>query len=209
MWLTALVHPGGYYVEPARAYWPKRHLRERCSPTYAVAPLLECRSQLLQSSLRLEHSWAVTEEEYYTSERFIHDELVRRAEDTLYSLYDTWRQQKSIQPFLLCWPAGPVTANNGASISGPCVLELPPEGRDQWHNLILGSVRATGAYALLLVEQKESHIQVTLESQHGAHCWKMQIVQRGVDRILKQPTPTVNEEHVGVLWSPQLPNRPA
>jgi len=138
--------------------------------------------------------------DYYTSERFIHDELARRAEKGLSGLYKTWKTHRKIEPFLITWPADDKEASSGGKISGPCVLDLPTDNRDIWHDLMLGAIQATNAYAILVTEQRESDVRVVFESRHGALCWTIPIIRSGDVDVLKRPIVSTDGEHIGLLW---------
>jgi hypothetical protein len=138
--------------------------------------------------------------DYYTSERFIHDELARRAEKGLSGLYETWKTNRKIEPFIITWPADDKKARSGGKISGPCVLELPADNKDIWHDLMLGAIQTTSAYAILVAEQRESDVRVIFESRHGALCWTIPIVRSGDVDVLKRPVVSTDGEHIGLLW---------
>jgi hypothetical protein len=133
------------------------------------------------------------------SERFIHDELARRAEEGLPALYRTWKKHKKITPFVIAWPSDTVYTEKGTPIDGPCVLELPPE-KDKWQGLLAEVARVVGAYGILRVAQGESDVQAIFETRHGAKCWTMPIVRSGDVNILKEPVVTEDQECLGLLW---------
>jgi hypothetical protein len=133
------------------------------------------------------------------SERFIHDELARRAEEGLPALYRVWKKHKKITPFAIAWPSDTVYTEKGTPIDGPCVLELPPD-RSKWQGLLAEVARVVGAYGILHVSQREEDVQAIFETRHGAKCWTMPIVRSGDVNILKEPIVTEDQENLGLLW---------
>ena len=136
----------------------------------------------------------------YISEKFIHNELARRAEEGLAGLYRAWKKRKRVDPFIITWPSDTLHTESGTPIEGPCLLELPPDDKKSWRKLMIESVRFTGAYGIVFVEQRENDVQATFETRHGAKCWTMPIVRSGDVDILKEPVITVDREHLGLLW---------
>lgn len=134
-----------------------------------------------------------------SSERFIHDELARRAEEGLPALYRVWKKRKKITPFVIAWPSDTVYTEKGTPIDGPCVLELPQD-RSLWKALLAEVARVVGAYGILRVVQREEDVQAIFETRHGAKCWTMPIVRSGDVNILKEPVVTEDQESLGLLW---------
>jgi hypothetical protein len=132
-------------------------------------------------------------------ERFIHNELARRAEEGLNGLYRSWKKLKKIHPFIITWPADTIYSDKGAPIDGPCVLELPPD-KAAWNALIAETIRFTRAYGIVRVEQRQHDVQAIFETQHGAKCWTIPIVRSGDVDILQEPKVTVDRECLGLLW---------
>jgi hypothetical protein len=136
------------------------------------------------------------------SERFIHTDLARLAEAGVKSLYETWKNERKIYPFLVTWPGETIKTDEGVRIEGPCHLPLP-EDKKVWNGVMLEAIKRTKAYAVLLVEQRDQDVRVILESPHGAKCWTLPIVRSGDVFILGNQTSTVDKEHLGLLWSPK------
>ena len=139
----------------------------------------------------------MTTRDYYTSERFIQDTLVRLAEDGITTLYDTWRRHRCVDPFVILWPATTVTDSIGIDIEGPCVRELGQD-KTQWRGQMVEAIELTNAYALVLVQQKDDHVSVILESQHGAVNWVLPIL-RSADVDVLGKAKRGGGERVGLL----------
>jgi hypothetical protein len=140
--------------------------------------------------------------DYYTSERFIHDDLCTLAEASIPTLYNSWKELQKIDPFLITWPAETVKAGDGAAINGACTLELKEVPKEEWRSTILEALQLTKAYALLLVEQREHEILAILESKHGSKSWHMPIQQRGDIKVLGRSTSRADTDSLGYLWRP-------
>ena len=141
------------------------------------------------------------DKEYYTSERFIWDALIRQAEKGVGTLQNAWKREKHISPFIITWPANPVVAEGGAEITGPVVRKLEDDS-STWHRDTVEAIKLTDAYALLRTHQEDGFVQVILESQHGARCWTLPITRSGDVYVLGKPKISVDAEHVGLLWRP-------
>jgi hypothetical protein len=138
---------------------------------------------------------------YYSSERFIEDVLIKRVEEAIPVLYDTWKRQKRIDPFAIFWPASVVQDSSGIDIEGPCLYELG-EDKGLWRTKLADGIRLTDAYALVFIQQREDGVLVILESQHGAVNWKLPILRSAGDLILGRAARSKEGEHVGLLWRP-------
>lgn len=139
--------------------------------------------------------------EYFTSERFIHDDLVLEAEMGLGSLYETWAMQSRIEPFLLVWPAHPVEYR-GRKTEDVVPFDLP-EDRGTWHTELRRRVHEASAYGILLAEQHDDVIVVIFESQHGTKSWRIPIKDHGDVRVLGDPVELTDTDSIGVLWAPK------
>jgi hypothetical protein len=141
------------------------------------------------------------DKEYYTSERFIWDALIRQAEKGVSGLQDTWKRLKRIDPFVITWPADTVKSSEGVDVTGPVLRELDPDS-STWKDATVEAIKLTNAYALLRAQQGADFVQVILESQHGARCWTLPITRSGDVYVLGKPKISVDEEHIGLLWRP-------
>lgn len=137
--------------------------------------------------------------EYYTSERFIHDDIVEQAKAGLDVLRDVWREERKITPFLLIWPSEHLATDNGTLITHLVHMDLP-EDDGQWPDLLRQAVRLTKAYGLLLGEQREGEIRVIVETPHGSVCWTIPTERHGDLDTLGPVRESVNTENLGYLW---------
>lgn len=141
------------------------------------------------------------DEDYYTSEEFIWDNLTKQAERGIRGLYSTWKKVRRISPFIITWPATTVRDKEGVELEGAVVRELE-EDPGTWTVHTLEAIKLTNAYALLRVQQQEDRVQVILESQHGARCWVIPITQSGDVRVLGHAKRADGTAHIGLLWRP-------
>jgi hypothetical protein len=135
----------------------------------------------------------------YTSERWIHDELLELLPKHLEVIYRDWREKKSVDPFVVAWPANEVPTEDGEMLAGPILCELP-EDRQHWAEFFKAVVRRTDPFALLLVEQKKEEVVAVVESRYGTKSWHYSIEQHGLETALSRPTTKVDEISIGVLW---------
>ena len=138
--------------------------------------------------------------DYIVSEKFIHDDLLSRAQSAVEHLYVLWKKDRKIEPSLLTWPSDPVASERGEIIDGVCCLRLPDEESERRPAIRL-MVERTKAYGLFVVEQLEDHVRALLETPHGTRCWKLPIIKSGADLILGKYEITNDLENEGLLWS--------
>jgi len=136
------------------------------------------------------------------NERFIHDELLRRATAAMSSIKEAWRKSQTIDPFLISWPAEYLKADDGSTITHQVLTELPVDKKERGA-LILKAIERTVAYAILLAEEREREVTVIFESSHGTHSWRYPIKNHGNVRILGKPKERDDVDCVGILWSPE------
>ncbi len=134
-------------------------------------------------------------------ERFIHDELLRRAETGLPGIRDAWKRFGKLDPFLISWPSEHVKCDDGTVVTDFFTLDLPSD-RGRWSSLIVQTIEKTKPYALLLAEETKSHVSVIFESVHGTRSWRFPIKKHGDARVLGSPTSRDDVDRIGVLWSP-------
>lgn len=138
--------------------------------------------------------------EYFSSERFIHDNLIQVAEAGIKGLYKYWKKNHKIDPFIVTWPSKTLSDDNGQQINDVCVMELPKNDKGSWQKLMLDVVAKTHAYGILLVEQRDMDVRAIFETKHGSKCWTLPIIRSGDIPVLKKPESTINRENLGLLW---------
>lgn len=136
--------------------------------------------------------------EYFTSERFIHDDIVEAARAGIPTLYNTWKKQQSIRPFILSWPTQKIIWQ-GEETERVVAFDAPREA-EKLHRFLEEVQKKTMAYALLLWEQKEQAIVGVLESRHGGVSWHIPIQDHGNIAVLGQPEERVNVDRLGLYW---------
>lgn len=135
------------------------------------------------------------------NERFIHDELLRRAEKGLPGIHQAWRVKQHIDPFIISWPSKHLKGDDGSIITDSVLVELP-EDRKRWRPHLLRTVHRTKPYALLLAEELDDCVMVTFESGHGTRSWRWPIKDHGGMRVLGNVTQRDDVDSIGILWSP-------
>lgn len=138
--------------------------------------------------------------EYITSERFIWDALIDKGLEAVREAREMWRRDKHIPRILFSFPAEHVRTVDGKEVTD--VVAFPvPDGMPTFKAAV-ELAKATKAYGLLLLEQRERDICITLESMHGSKQWTMQIKDRGDRQTLEKEEATTDTESIGVLWRP-------
>jgi hypothetical protein len=137
--------------------------------------------------------------EYYTSERFIHDDLAKKAAVALSTLQDTWNEDGKIDPFAISWVQETVHSDAGRPIDRFVLVDLPQD-RAQWSGALVATVQKTKPYALLVCEQKEDEVVAIFESQHGSRSWRYPIKSHGRVKLLGDPSTRDDVDSIGILW---------
>lgn len=137
--------------------------------------------------------------EYYSSERFIWDNLKVQVATSVVSIYDTWKKEGKIKPFLVSWPGETLLDDHGVPFQGACLLDLP-DNQSKWLETVVTFAKRTKAYALLLTEQKEREVHIILESHHGTRSWTIPILVSGDLRTLGTAAIKDDTHKIGVLW---------
>jgi len=149
------------------------------------------------------HSSTVANLDYYTSQRFIHDQLCREVEEGgIQTIYDSW-EDESFAPFFITWPGRSFVDDDGMVRDGPVIVELPEEEAN-WRSQMEAAVKRTNAWAVLLASQKdEDAIHVLLETPHGTRRWAIPIEDRGDHRGLGSPTVEDDKDLLSLVWRPK------
>lgn len=133
---------------------------------------------------------------YYTSERFIHDDIVREARGGLMSLYDIWATLSRIPSFAIAWPSVRIHYK-GTQTERPVTKPLTnPKTKQEELRLF---AKTTKAYALLLVEEREKAVVVILETPHGTVLWTVPIEDHGNVRVLGDAIEEAGGARLGLI----------
>lgn len=139
--------------------------------------------------------------DYITSERFIHDGLIRTSQAVVEEACKAWDEgQLKRGAFALVWPTSTVKDDGGNPISRAVVMELPEEARR--FAALNALVQRTGAYGLLVIDLQERALVAKFETAHGARVWTIPIEWHGDRREMGDQRVKDNAECVGLLWSP-------
>jgi hypothetical protein len=139
--------------------------------------------------------------QYIRSERFIHDDLVRKSEEIVKTVRELWRTQRKIDPYVVTWPGEDIKADDNTVVTHAVLCPIPAEfDRARRLEALQQVVERTKAYGLLFVEQKESSILVLFETRHGARSWCIPLAWHGDVQVPGQTEAKNNSECVGLLW---------
>jgi len=141
-----------------------------------------------------------TGREYSTSERFIHDDLLRQAGELIETMKGLWQKDKSVESFAFSWPATKLRADDGAVVEDLVMMRVPEEGEAA---ALRAFVQRTRAYGLLLIRQEEKTLIGLFETHRGARAWRIPLERRGDRWGLGKPVVVDDRESVGILWSPR------
>jgi hypothetical protein len=142
----------------------------------------------------------VMAQDYYTSEQFIHEELLRMAAKGVEGIYDIWKTDGKINSFIIGWPAELIHDSTGVSVEGPCVKELHAD-KSNWSRELTEFASRIKAYALMLAEKRPKEILIIFESHHGTRSWNIPIHRSGDRDVLGRKRVEDNKHSIGLLWS--------
>lgn len=135
---------------------------------------------------------------YISSERFIHDELLRRCSSLVKTGQDVWRKKKGDPSIVILWPAEVVQGEDGAKIEGEVLANYP---RENTAAQLRKFVEMTKAYGLLVVELRPHALYAIFESPHGTHSWTTPIERHGDRDVLGKTVEKTDTDQLGLLWS--------
>lgn len=139
---------------------------------------------------------------YYESERFIHDDLVQKAQATVDTIYELWKNKnKKLDSLLLTWPAEPIEDSAGITFEGVCGMELP-EAPAAKSKAIRDLVRRTKAYAFFVADyiKDQNRLKCILETPHGTRVWTIPIYRSGDVDVLGEAKVADDTECLGLIW---------
>lgn len=141
------------------------------------------------------------DEEYFLSERVIHDQLLKEAERGVATLGDSFRTNFSIKAFAMFWPASVLDGDDGSRIGDAVLMELDKVPKTNRRQLLIKGLKRTNAYAVLLTEQKRDRVEVAFETMHGSRRWTLPIGTALGSPALGKPRVENDVEALGLLWS--------
>jgi hypothetical protein len=147
------------------------------------------------------HDGCVNPRDYITSERFIWDELLEKAEVAVRRVRENWKKSRKVSRILLSFPAEHVKADDGTTIRDIVSFAIPD--RMTSFAAAVAFAKRTTAYALLLIERQGDTVKILLESHHGTRCWTFPVRWHGDIEALEKAEVTTDTESIGVLWRPR------
>lgn len=133
------------------------------------------------------------------SGRDLHNAVAEKATLGMKALYQLWRRNKKIGPFIIAWPLPNLDFKGCLPTNSEVVLDLP-ENKDEWPGILSSFIERTEPFALLLAQQKEKEVVLVLESEFGSSSWHLPITKHGPDLTLGQPSMKTDTDCIGLLW---------
>lgn len=139
---------------------------------------------------------------YISSEKFIHDELIRRAARAVQHIPTLWKKYGRAESSVIFWPADSIKVE-GREFAGAVYSDLPAAGAER-DKFLLEAVGKVKPYGIFVVEQfGKERIRAIFESHHGTRSWSIPIKKHGDVYVLGSADSKDNAEHLGLLWSPR------
>ncbi len=135
---------------------------------------------------------------YITSERWIHDSVLKEAELGLDVVTSAWRQQNDVGHFLIVWPEDEVLATDGSKINRAVSFDLSDDAEKNVR-VFREALQVAKPYALLVVEEQDKKIRAVFETRHGTKSWVWPIHN---NLAVGQASTKVDVNYVGLLWRP-------
>lgn len=130
----------------------------------------------------------------------IHLDLAEEVSWGLPSLYESWREAGTIEPFMVVWPSKTVIFE-GQPVNDSIPLQLPLK-KEERSDFIAQMCERYSAWAVMRCEEQDLVVSVLFESPVGTKSWRIPIVMIGATRSLGDPTELIDAESLGVLWKP-------
>jgi hypothetical protein len=141
--------------------------------------------------------------DYFTSERFIHDNLAARAETIVAQARAVWNRTQALEAYAVTWPRENVKADDGKIIEHSVICQLPPcNARAERISVLRAMCERTKAYGITLVERANGAVLVWFETQHGARVWQMPLERHGDVVVAGTPAVRDNTDALHILWRP-------
>lgn len=135
---------------------------------------------------------------YFSSGRFVHDELVSRCKKFVETAQKIWRKGED-PSFVIAWPTEPLKGEDGEMIEDEVLAEFPKENVQERLRKL---VDVTKAYGLLVIEKTPNALIIIFESHQGTHSWVSPVERHGDVTVLGKTVEENNVRHHGLLWSP-------
>lgn len=139
------------------------------------------------------------EDEYIRSERFLHDSLLRRAENMVEEVVHLWQAHRTVTELAFAWPSRMIFSDAGVPIDGLISMQLPERGAKR-EAALQHLVLRTQAYGLFVIEALGNTVKVFFETPHGARVWSFRVRQSMDLKVLSRPTVSDDTESIGLLW---------
>lgn len=138
---------------------------------------------------------------YFSSERFIHDDLMARAAAIADETRETWKKTRRCDAYAITWPSETLRADNGGAIENAVICQFPALFDEaQRMETLRKMVERTKAYGLVLIEKKDDVLRVLFETHHGARAWLIPLERHGDVLVCGTPEVRNNADCVGLLW---------
>lgn len=154
----------------------------------------------MQKLLPAVHHGVVDLREYIKSETFIWDDLILKAQKAVRDVRQKWQKEQRTPRMLVAFPSEDIRAEDGAIITDVVTFAIPAEMTTK--KAIVALTNAAKAYAMLLIEQVEDRVEVTLESHHGVRKWTMNVVRHGDVMVLEKEKASIDTGGFLVFWRP-------
>lgn len=141
---------------------------------------------------------------YITSERFIHDNLLRICQNVVDEAKRLWEAKVPLPGHALTWPSSVIRDDKSSLIDRAVIMEMPE--RSEWKKALTALVARTQAYGLLLLETDTKRIYAIFESMHGSRSWTVPIERHGDRDVLGDQRTKDDVDSIGLLWSPKQGN---
>ena len=138
---------------------------------------------------------------YYTSERFIHDDLASKVAKMVNVARSEWRKTGNLESYAIAWPSETVRGDDGRAIEGSIMQHLPKNfSPQQVTNALKNMVARTKAYGLALIEKKDNALRILFETHHGARAWVIPLERHGDILVPGATLVRDNADCLGLLW---------
>lgn len=138
--------------------------------------------------------------EYIASKQVIHDNLLERCERLIAKYRELWAQGDKAEPAIFTWPSEVLHADDsGTPVNDICCCKLDAD-RNKWPDTIRGVAERTKAFAVLVMDPRETEVRFLFESPKGTRAWTIPIQRHGDVSVLGKVRREDGAARTGLLW---------
>ncbi len=137
---------------------------------------------------------------YFTSGRFIHEDLAKKAAQLAEEARQVWKVAQKLEGHVVSWPSSTLVDDDGVAISHAVLMRVPSDfTQEQLLEATRRLVTRINAYGVALVLHAGQALRVLFETRHGALAWTIPLERHG-DLLVPGETQQEETQGLGLLY---------